>query len=79
MRILEAEFRSIQGFTFAKGGSISKNRPAQEALNISCSWVVISSSNLSCGYLMLPGLAGAQEGAESTREGIVEGERHNRT
>lgn len=39
---------------------------------------MISRSNLSCGYLVLPGLAGTQEDAGSTREGIVERRRHSR-
>jgi len=39
---------------------------------------VISRSNLSCGYLVLPGLAGTQEDAGSTREGVVESVRHDR-
>lgn len=39
---------------------------------------MISRSNLSCGYLVLPGLARTQKDAGSTREGIVERRRRNR-
>lgn len=55
-----------------------KTGPPKQLMIFFCSWVVISRNNLLCGYLVLPDLAGTQEDAESTGEGIVERRRLNR-
>lgn len=55
-----------------------KTGPPKKLTIFFCSWVVISRNNLPCGYLVLPGLAGTQEDAGSTGEGIVQRRRHNR-
>lgn len=57
---------------------VVKTGPPKQLVVFFCSWVVISRNNLPCGYLVLPGLAGTQEDAESTGEGIVERRRLNR-